>query len=208
MRNIDANFLEALVAAPQDGLIPRKFVSFKVKDRDSGALSYLNVWSGDEDITLNVTSGETGASVSRTYVGKGALQGVGEITLSSDMTVQQVDIELSQIADVDLAIVFEYDVRFAKVEVHEMAFDVDTRQPAAEPPCVFYGEVDGAPVNIPAVDGEGSISIKCVSDAITMLTRTNTAKSSYNQQKRRSGDEWGKYSNVVANWGIAWGEKD
>lgn len=208
MRNVDANFLTALTTARDVGIVPRTFVYLKCKRRDDGTPVEFGYWNGGEDIQIAVTSGETGATVTRTYLAGGELLEVSDITLSADLTVQQVEIALSQLSPATLSAVFEHDVRFAKVEIHEMTLDVATRSPSAQPPCVFYGEVDGAPVNIPAVDGEGSITLKAVSDAITMLTRVNTARSSYNQQKRRDGDEWGKYGNVVRNWDVSWGEKD
>lgn len=208
MRNVAAGFLTDLTSAPQTGIVPRKFVWLVCKNRTTGAPYTIGFWNGDEDINITVARGSDGANEARTYLAGGTLMGLGQLVLSSDLTVQQTDIVLSQISPAALAAVFEYDVRFAKVEIHEMTLNVDTRQPSATPPCVFYGEVDGSPVNIPSVGGEGSITLRCVSDTITMLTRTNEAKSSFEQQKRRSADQWGKYSNVVANWDIAWGEKD
>ena len=54
---------------------------------------------------------------------------------------------------------------------------------------------------------DGDITISCVSAAISMLERSNPVKSSYEGQKRRSGDEWGLYSSTIATWTIPWGQK-
>lgn len=207
MREIDANFLDALLAAPSQGLIPRKFVWFEERERGTGVPVEIGLWSGNEDISVTVTSAKTGNPVTRTYIGGGSLLGVSDLPRVSDLTVQQIEIDLSQIADAALAIVFEYEARLGKVEIHEMTLDTVSRQPSAQPPYVFYGEIDRISVNLPAVGGEGSMSIQCVSDLVSMLTRTNPAKSSHKQQMRRSNDRWGEFASTIKNWAVVWGEK-
>ena len=44
------------------------------------------------------------------------------------------------------------------------------------------------------------------SDAISMLTRTNPARRSYENQLRRDGDELNLYANAVGTWQVSWGE--
>lgn len=207
MKNVAASYLSALIAARDKGVAPRAFVWFEGRSRSNGALEAIGLWSGDYDVTIAVTSGISGAPVSRPYIGAGSVLGISPIRQVSDLTIQTVTIDLSQIAPAAQEIVRGYDIRLGKVEIHEVTLDPVSRQPVAVPDLVFIGEVDGAPISTPARGGEGSIQIKAVSDAISMLSRRNYQKSSYEAQKRRGGDEFGKYGAVIANWTVPWGQK-
>ncbi|MBB3288153.1 MULTISPECIES: hypothetical protein [unclassified Rhizobium] len=206
MKNTSSAFLAALSGARDSALVPRQFVWFTAKALDTGAPVSLGIWTGDEDINISVISGVTGLPEARTYYGASNLS-VGEIARTSDLTVQTVSIKLSQIATAAQQLVRGYDLRLAAVEIHDMAFDIASRQPVSAPEIAFLGLVDGAPIKTPSVGNEGDITIKCVSAAISMLDRPNTVKSSYEGQKRRNGDEWGLYSSTIANWTINWGQK-
>ncbi len=207
MRNVDSNFLTALTSARDTGIVPRKFIWIAARDRETGAIEGMGLWTGDEDITVTLISAQTGQSTTRLYLGAGALVSVSSIPRVSNLTIQTVKIDLSQVAGATQQLVRGYDVRLAKVEIHEAALDTASRGLVAAPAAVFLGEVDGAPIETPAVGGKGRISLKVVSDAISMLTRKNPAKSSYEQQRRRGGDEWGKHSSTIETWKIPWGQK-
>jgi hypothetical protein len=205
MRNITNDMAAALADAPQKGLVPRRYVWVTAKDRETGLPVSEGFWSGDEDVMINVIDGRLGTIVARGYRGAGQLLQISPIPRVSDLTEQTVTIDLSQIAPAVQQLVRGYDVRLARVEIHEMTHSTISRQPVSPPEPVFVGVVDGAPINTPAVGGDGKAELRCVSDAISMLTRTNPRKSSYEAQKLRSGDEWGLYSGSVAGWDIKWG---
>ena len=207
MKNINSGMLAALVAGPDSGVVPRRFVWLTGKDRASGTAASIGVWSGDETIDATVVSGTTGLLVARTYFGAGTLLSVSSIPRVSDLTIQTVTIDLSQIATAAQQAVRGYDLRLGKVEIHDMALDPVSRNPAGVGEIVFLGEIDGAPISTPAVGGEGSIRLKVRSDAISMLERSNPRKSSYEGQKRRQGDEWGKYSSTIDSWNVPWGQE-
>jgi hypothetical protein len=199
MRNIDGNFFSALSQARDAGIIPRTFVWFSAKEISTGSPVTLGLWTG-------VISGTTGLPEARTYYGAINLS-PGETPRVSDMTAQTISLEMSQIADVTQELVRSYDLRLAKVEIHEMSIDPTSGALSAAPSIAFLGQVDGAPIDTPSVGEDGKLSISVISDAISMLNRTNPQKSSYEGQKRRSNDQWGKYSSTVKNWNIPWGTK-
>ena len=205
MRNLSPAFLAALQAAQDGGIVPVRLVWVQAKDRATGLPVEVGFWSGDEDQEITVVSGSTGLPVVRLYYGAVNLD-ISEITYVSDLTIQTVTVSVSQIADIAQQLVREFDVRLAKVEIHEMCIDPETGQLAAMPELAFLGEVDGAPIRTPAAGGEGSIDFAVRSDAISMLTRRNSRKSSHEGQRLRSGDEWGKYSSTVATWTVPWGK--
>lgn len=207
MRNISSSLLTALTNAREDGLAPRTLVHVTAKNRTTGVPQGVGLWSDLDDANITVLSGIDGLPVTRLYYGGGSLLDVSDIPRVSDLTVQTVTIGLSQIADAAQQLVREYDVRLAKVEIHQVLLDPKSGQPVSTDAPVFLGEVDGAPISTPAVGGEGSIELKVISDAISMLTRQNPRKSSYEAQKRRQGDEWGLYAATVGTWKLPWGQK-
>ena len=206
MKNITSAFFAALTGARDKGLVPRRFVWITGKDLASGAPASIGLWTGDDDINITITSGVTGLPEARTYYGGLNLQ-VSPIPRTADLTIQTVTITIGQIAPAVQQLVRGYDLRLAPIEIHDMSFDTGTRLPSAAPEIAFLGVADGAPVKTPAVGQDGDIEISAISAAIAMLERTNPAKSSYEGQKRRSGDEFGLYSSTVANWQIPWGQK-
>ncbi len=206
MRNVNPAFMSALTEARDRGIVPRRFLYVTAKDRSAGAPAGIGLWTGDEDINVTLISGITGQEVMRTYYGARNLV-IPAIPRVSDMTIQTITVTMSQIADAVQQLIRGYDVRLAKAEIHDGLLDPVTRQLVSPPELSFLGEVDGAPIETPAVGGQGKASLKLVSDAISMLARKNPRKSSYEGQRRRAGDEWGLYASTVATWKIPWGQK-
>lgn len=191
--------------ARDKGILPAWFFWVTVRDRLTGEPEEFGIWSGDDTISVDVISGVTGGVVSRTYVGQANLT-IGNIPRVSDLTIQTIEVKMSAIAPICQQIVRGYDTRLAKVEIHQGWLDVSSRLFADPPEIEFLGEVDGAPIETAAAGGESMITLKIVSDAISMLTRTNPRKRSFEGQKRRNSDEFAKYGNAVAAWKIYWGE--
>ncbi|MCV9997321.1 hypothetical protein OE766_03595 [Pararhizobium sp. YC-54] len=205
MRNSNTTFNNAMAVAQDTGLVPRQFVYVKnVKPFAGGSAESFGFWTGDEDAIFTVIDGQSGLPVARTYYGAVNMV-VDNIPRVSDMTIQSIQISVSQIATATELLVRGYDVRLAKVEIHEMALDPASRLPISDPEVIFLGQIDGAPIETPAVGEDGSITFSINSDAMSMLSRINPRKSSYQSQRRRSDDRWGKYAGTVKNWPIKWG---
>jgi hypothetical protein len=206
MKNIATAFMDALLASRDKGIVPRQLLWVIAKDRTSGAATPVGFWTGDEDMSVNVVNGTTGLEETRSYYGAINLT-IPSIPRVSDLTIQTVTIDLSQIAPAAQLLLRGYDVRLAKVEIHDLLLDTKSRLPVSLPQLAFLGEVDGAPITTPPIGQAGKAQLKIVSDGISMLARKNPRKSSYESQKRRSGDEWGIYASTVATWDIPWGQK-
>lgn len=207
MRNVDPEFMSALIDAPDRGLVPRKLLSVTGREWSGNSIAAeMSFWTGDENVEMTVVSGLNGLPSARLFHGAVELR-VGSIPRVSDLTIQTITVSLNIFADPVAQLVRGYDIRLAKIEIWDMLLDTTSRLPVSPPELVFLGEVDGSPVSVPEVGGEGSVEIKCVSDAISMLARKNYTKSSYEAQKLRGGDEWGKYANTVKTWRIPWGQK-
>lgn len=206
MKNLDPAFLAALVGARDTGLAPVRLVWIDAHDRETGDVVGRGFWTWDEDIEAEVIGGTTGTPVTRTYTG-GADLSVGDIVYVSDLTIQSVEISMSQIADAAQDLVRGLDVRLARVEIHDGLIDPATGGFVAPPEPVFLGLVDAAPITTPAAGGEGSISLSVISEPISMLSRINPRKASYHGQAQRNGDQWGKYASTVSTWEIKWAKR-
>lgn len=207
MRTISINNQLAVSEARDKGIIPRGFFWITVKHLETGAPASFGLWTGDDPVSIDVRSGNTGEIETRTYVGGVNLQ-IPDIPRVSDLTIQTIEVKFSAIADICQEIIRGYDARLAKVELHAGWLDTVSRGIVDLPEVDFLGLVNGAPIETGAAGGESMVTLNIVSDAISMLTRTNPSKRSYEGQKRRSGDEFGLYSNSVKTWRIFWGEKE
>ena len=207
MRSATADFVQNLDRATVDGLEPRRAVWFRVKERATSNIVELGAWTGDEDMNLTVMSGIDGAMVSRPYYAD-VISKISDIPRVSDFTVQTVTLDLSQIADVSNKLIREYEARLGTVEIHDLLIDKSTGDQVGPGHIAFLGIIDGAPVKTPAKGGTGSLKIKVISEVMAMLTRKNPRKSSYEGQKIRQGDQWGKYASTVSTWKVPWGEED
>lgn len=207
MRNADPAFINALANAPRDGLDVRRFLYVRAKTRDVVPVPInIGLWTGDSDVTVAVMDGLTGLAENRAYFGVGSSLAIPKIPRVSDLTVQSIEVNISQLNIVNQIMVRENNVRFAKVDIHEGIISPTTGLLVSPPEIAFLGEVDGDPIDTPQAGGEGSITLEIVSDAIRALTRINPAKRSDAYQSLRDGDRFGRYGNLTERIKVAWGE--
>lgn len=205
MRDLDTNLFLALSGAPDVGIIPRRLVHMTAKSFSTGETTTAAFWSGDGEETLVVESVDNDSAVSRIYHG-GVNLITGSIPLVSDLTIQTISVTLNVLDEKVEEFVRGSDLRLGKIEIHDVLYDTTTRNPVAVAPLVFFGEIDGSPIETGSAGGESQVTIRASSDVILMLTRINPAKSSYQEQKLRDGDDWGKHSAAITTWQINWGQ--
>lgn len=205
MKIYNSAFAASLTAARDGQIAPVYFLYVQAKDRDTGGTQPVGIWSGDEDITINVEAPD-GTTVSRTYYGGCNLDIPDGIPYVADLTDNPVRVSISQIADTDQILVRGYDVRLAYCEIHVTTWTGGTL--TSVPQLQWVGIVDEAPISTPAAGSEGNISFSIRSEIMSQLTLTNPAKSSDSHQKRRrSTDQFCKYSGTVKSWNIQWFKK-
>ncbi len=174
------------------------------KDRDTGEPVSIGVQDGDDTRDLEVIDGETGDTVSRTFVGAGGLVGIGPIALTSDLTIRQVDVTVSPLdADVE-QFLRGYDLRMAPIQIYRTLFDPETWLPIAEADPRFVGFIEKAPITTPAEGGEAKAVLSCVSHTVE-LTRSNPDVRSDESQKLRSGDRFYRHVGTMGQRVVYWG---
>lgn len=188
-------------------LVARDFLWLEVKDRNSGAPVFDGYWSDVGTITASVIDPETGGSTSRTFVGAGGLISISDIPLVSNLTVQNVTITLSQVADRVNDLVRTYECKQGKVQVFRGLFDPESRVMVAPAESRFVGFIDDLPIRTPKEGENGGIVLTCTSHT-QELTRSNSDTRSHASQLTRTAplyDDFYIDVGVVGTWQHFWG---
>lgn len=194
-------------AALQAGqLIERDFVWFVVRDWETGEDVTDGYWSDIGTRVFPVIDPETGGSQDRELFGADGLIEISDIPHVSTLSVQQVTIKLSQVSDRVNDLLRSYDCKQGRVEIYRGLFDPDTRNLVAPAYGVFVGYIDEAPINTPAENEQGDVTLTCTSHT-QEITRTNPdTRSHASQQLRAPGDTIFTDTTVVKDWVLWWGK--
>lgn len=193
-------------ALQQRRLVARDFIWFVVRNRSTGAPVTDGYWSDIGTITADIIDPDSGVVVSRTFYGAGSLISISDVPLVSSLTVQNITVTLSQVADRVNDLVRTYDCKQARVEIYRGLFDVATRQMVDPATPRFVGTVDEAPITTPAENEDGSVVLTCTSNT-QELTRSNPdTRSDPSQRIRSATDNFFNDVTVVGNWQQFWGK--
>lgn len=167
------------------------------------------IWTGSDNVTLNVISGTTGSAVSRSFVGGGTLLKVPQIVDSIGLETKPINFELSQVNSYVRDMVFGANIRRARVTLNRGTRTPETGAWAATPPVLWMGRVDVVDGKMGAAGGEGNIVLSCRPDTIDLHVSSPVMKSDESTQKLFGGDRFRRYdvAGVVRRrWGMVKGE--
>ena len=202
MRDISGANYDALQSRH---LVARDFIWFQVRDLTTGAPVTDGYWSDIGDVNAEIIDPDTGNIDTRPFAGAGSLISISDIPLVSNLTVQNVTVTLSQVADRVNELVRGYDCKQGRVEIYRGLFDPLTRQMVAPAEPRFVGFIDEAPITTPAEGASGDVTLTCTSNT-SELTRFNTdTRSDASQQLRLAGDDFFTDVAVVGTWQHFWG---
>lgn len=204
MRNISAENLAALEARQ---LVARDFLWFVARNRSTGAPVTDGMWSDVGNISAAVVHPDTGIPVTRDWYGSGTLVQIDDIPLVANLSVQDINISLSQVSDHVQTLVRLYDCKQARVEIFRGLFNPDTREMVAPAECRFVGFVDTITIHTPSENEEGSVTMVCKSYTQEM-TRSNPATRSHaTQVLRQTGDMFFHDADTAKEWEFFWGSE-
>ncbi|HCV72117.1 MAG TPA: hypothetical protein DHE23_12815 [Agrobacterium sp.] len=150
---------------------------------------------------------DTGLPVTREWYGSGTLVKIDDIPLVANLSVQNVNIRLSQVSEHVQTLVRLYDCKQARVEIFRGLFDPDSRQMVAPAECRFVGFVDTITITTPSENEEGSVTMVCASHTQEM-TRSNPATRSHaTQVLRQAGDAFYQDADTSSEWEFFWGSE-
>lgn len=184
----------------------RDFISFFVKTRDTGVIVEESLWSDIGNITAPVLNPATGTSQDRAFRGAYGLISIDNIPRVHNISVQKVNIKLSQVsADVD-RIIRLYEAKQARVEIFRGLFQPRSRLLVSPAFPRFVGFIDTVTVTTPPENSDGYVEVACSSHTVEM-TRANTETRSHGSQKMRDpDDDFYIDTGVVGDWEYFWGK--
>jgi hypothetical protein len=186
-------------------LMPRDFIWFVVRNRTDGSPVTDGYWSDIGSITADVIDPDTGGISTRTWAGAGSLIAISDIPLVSNITVQNITVTLSQVADRVQNLVRGYDCKQGRVEIYRGLFDPGSRTMVAPAIPRFVGTIDEAPITTPKEGDSGDVSLSCTSNTVE-LTRSNPdTRSDASQKLRNATDDFFHDAAVVGEWNHFWG---
>jgi hypothetical protein len=186
-------------------LVARDFIWFVVRDRSTHAPVTDGYWSDVGSIVADVINPDTGEIEGRTFYGAGSLIQISDIPLVSSLTVQNVTVTLSQVADRVNSLVRTYDCKQGKVEIFRGLFDPDTRVMVAAATPRFVGTIDEAPVKTPKEGESGDVTLTCTSSTQEMTRSSPDTRSDASQRLRSATDNFYNDVAVVGTWQQFWG---
>lgn len=171
------------------------------RDRDTGSLERLGLWSGDDHEVINL------GGQNRTYYGAGGLIGMDPITNRAGLEVREHRATLSPLADEVVQAVRIYDPRLCPIEIHEWYFDPATMNPLAPPVRVLKGVITAAPITTPEEGGDATCVITSVSDAWRLTKAMPLKRSDQALRARNPTDVFRQYGDISGSVETPWGEK-
>lgn len=129
------------------------------------------------------------------------------LTLVANLSVQNVNIRLSQVSEHVQTLVRQYDCRQARVEIYRGLFDPDSRQMVAPAECRFVGFVDTITINTPSENEEGSVTMVCASHTQEMTRSNPSTRSHATQVLRQAGDAFYTDADTSSEWEFFWGSE-
>lgn len=198
---------ENLAALQQRQLVARDFLWLVVRDRATGAQVTDGLWSDVGNVSAQVIDPDSGATVTRDWYGSGTLVAIDDIPMVSNLSVQNVNIRLSQIDDRINDLIRAYDAKQGRVEIYRGLFDPASRQMVAPAECRFVGFIDQIEVQTPSENEEGSVTLVCASHTQEMTRSNPDTRSDATQKLRSSNDGFYEDSSTAGEWEFFWGSE-
>lgn len=204
MRSISGPNQAALAARE---LVARDFLWIVARNRTTGVPENVGFWSDVGDVSAEVLNPDTGQVNVRAFYGSGTLIAISDIPLVSNITVQTVTIDMSQIDELVEQAIRLYDVRQARVEIFRGLFNPATRQMVGPAEPRFVGFVDEVQIDTPSENEAGSARLTCKSHTQEMTRSNSDTRSDASQRLRSSTDNFYQDTAVVSDWELFWGSQ-
>lgn len=202
-RTIDSANQAALEAS---SLVSRDFLYIFARNRTTLEIEEVGFWSDEYPTSVYVQDPEEG-DVLRAFYGAGGLIKISDIPLVAHVSVQEVNIEVSQIDELVEQAIREYDCQQAAVHIYRGLYDPISRNMVAPAECRWFGFIDYIDIPTPAEGDEDNIVITCTSHTQEATRANPDVRSHESQIAKFEGDAFYKDTSVVGEWEFFWGSK-
>lgn len=183
------------------------FLWIRARNRTTGAPENVGFCSDEVGRSIYVRNPINGANELRAFYGAGGLVSISEIASTLSITVQTVEITMSQIDEVVARAIREYDPKMADVEIYIAQLDPNTNDPVDAAECRFFGYINNCEIIIPEEGGTGSVKITATSRTQEMV-KSNPEKRSHESQLLRDPDDMFFVDAAsVSTWVHYWGRE-
>lgn len=198
---------ENLLALQSRQLVARDFLWLVVRNRSTGAQVTEGLWSDVGNVSAQVINPDTGLVDTRDWYGSGTLVAIDDIPMVSNLSVQNVNIRLSQIDDRIADLVRLYDAKQGRVEIYRGLFDPESRQMVAPAECRFVGFIDQISIVTPSENEEGGVTLTCASHTQEMTRGNPDTRSDATQKLRSPTDNFFQDASTTGDWEFFWGSE-
>ncbi len=188
-------------------LVARDFLWLVVRNRTTGAQVTEGLWSDVGNVSAQVINPDTGLVDTRDWYGSGTLVAIDDIPMVSNLSVQNVNIRLSQIDDRIADLVRLYDAKQGRVEIYRGLFDPNSRQMVAPAECRFVGFIDQISIVTPSENEEGGVTLTCASHTQEMTRGNPDTRSDATQKLRNPTDNFFQDASTTGDWEVFWGSE-
>lgn len=195
---------QALLEA--NALEPRDFMTIYARRRSDGEIISDSMWSDVGNVTANVINPDNGAAESRDFYGSGNLVKISDIPLVSNLSVQNVNIELSHLASNAEELIRGYDVRQSVVQIFRGLFQPGEGRMVEPAFPRFVGFVDSVEVVTPSENSEGSNNLTCASHTQEVTRANASTRSGASQHQVNASDAFYNDAASTPEWKIWWGQ--
>lgn len=198
---------EAVQAIERGVVSARDFMTIYARDRDTGNIVSDSMWSDLGSVSAQVVNPDTGNIESRDFYGSGNLVSISDIPLVSNLSVQNVNVELSHLAANAEALLRGYDIRQSVIQIFRGLFNYETGVMVSPAFPRFSGFIDSANITTATENDEGQTTLSCASHTQEVTRANADTRSHVSQQIRDTNDTFYKDSSTTTEWKIFWGQE-
>jgi hypothetical protein len=180
----------------------------EAKNRTTGDVEALGIWTGRDAETITVTDQWTNAVANRVFYGAGELLGWEGFKNHSDLVVRPMTFYLSALTPAVIQSVREYDPSGARVQAWRRTYHPNTGLPVGTPEPEGVGWIDEINIPRPTPGGDAVMEMTVVPLMRTLTLPSPRMKSHEAQRRRSSNDFFRKYKATAQLFDIPWGMSD
>lgn len=184
-------------------VVPRWLIWIAGTNRETGAVETAGFCNDVDELNV-VIDGEE-----RSYVGAGAMLGIGELQYEAGTDIQYQRVEFSMVSPEVEAAVLQYDPRLAPVEIHLALFSQETGA-LVNTARAFRGWVEDAPIREKPTDygAVPTVEFNLASSARAGTKTLAAKKGPFSQRLRSETDRGRDYADMASEVKVRWGQED
>lgn len=198
MRELPLEIMNHLNNSPAISIRPMLWVKAK---NSAGEPEEIGFWAGDDHQQF-VIDGQT-----RTYYGSGSFVDYGNITLEAGLNIRRHSVKLSPLTPEFIAVLRQYNPKFAPVEAHIAFYNPETNNLIAPPVRVNKGWIDKFPVRRAMLGQASEAAIETVGHTRLLTRRPGIKRSDESQRQRSTTDTFFADVAITGQTQTPWGSK-